>query len=187
MSKDSGVKKVSRKFISLADEERWLHDMLNEGWRLQSYDSEDMDTCQYRFEPAAEAERSGLVYRIDYRTFERKAEYEEYRELFAEAGWTLLSSNKRYAKHIFYTTDPEAGTSIFSDTESLKARDKRKLKSYLVNLGVSAVLFALCVGLYLVFKRTSILGAGILTLLSSLKFAGDYWKQRKAYKATYMS
>ena len=50
MAKNNTVKKVTKQFSDFSQEEQWLQSMLNEGWILKSYDSEDMDDCQYVFE-----------------------------------------------------------------------------------------------------------------------------------------
>lgn len=88
------VKKISKKFKSFEEEEKWLMELAQDGQRLVSYDDNDVDTNTYKFveDPSA----SEFHYQIDYRIFNKKADYEEYKELFAESGWTILSKSWFY-------------------------------------------------------------------------------------------
>ncbi|WHT49642.1 DUF2812 domain-containing protein [Sporosarcina thermotolerans] len=112
MAKNNTVKKVTKRFSNFSKEELWLQSMLNEGWILKSYDSEDMDDCQYVFERIQYEEHKNITYKIDYREL-KKGEYEEYKGIFTDAGWTLLSKNSWYSKHIFYTTSSNPQSDIF--------------------------------------------------------------------------
>lgn len=50
MKKNNATKKVTKRFTNFSKEEEWLQSMLNEGWILKSYDSEDVNEYQYIFE-----------------------------------------------------------------------------------------------------------------------------------------
>ena len=116
------------KFKSFDEEEQWLMEQAQKGWRLVSYDSEEFDDCIYKFvqDEAAKEYR----YKIDFREFDSKTDFEDYKELFNETGWTLLSKNRSYIKHIFIST---SGEEIFSDQASIIEREVRRYRSAKVN------------------------------------------------------
>jgi Protein of unknown function (DUF2812) len=177
------TKKVNAKFIHTDDEEKWLHGMLNEGWILTKYDSEEIDECQYQFERAENEEAKNLVYKIDYRTFNWKRDYLEYKSIFEDAGWTALSKNTFYSKHIFYTERTNKNIDIFSDSESYRDREKRKMNSYLQYIFISLVIFAVSFTIYLIYDRPSFMFAGLVMIITAGKSSIDYIKQRKIYQS----
>lgn len=183
MLSNKDIKKISKKFIDISEEEQWLQGMLNEGWLLASYDTEDLDICQYKFEFHDDLISKKIVYKIDYRSFNSKADYEEYKTIFEESGWTTLSKNKWYSKHIFYINDQNSNTRIFSDNESLLERERRKMMGYLVSIIMTLIMCVILVTLYSIYGRTSFIGAGLFTLIACFKFSIDYFKQWKVYKS----
>ena len=96
-----------------------------------------MDTNTYKF--VEDSSASGLHYQIDYRSFNKKSDYEEYKELFAESGWTILSKSWFYSKHIFISTTK---SKIFSDNTSQIEREinrYRVAKSYVGLFVIQAI------------------------------------------------
>ncbi|MCM3783733.1 DUF2812 domain-containing protein [Neobacillus mesonae] len=176
-------KKVYKKFTSFNEEEQWLQSMLQDGWLLKKYSIEDEDDCRYVFEPAQEEEKQNIVFKVDFREFNRKREFEEYKDIFADTGWNLLSENKWYSKHIFYTASTNAQQDIFSDTDSFKDREKRKMTSSLTSFIISFALFLASVPLFIIFVQGAIFGAGFMLFIAGVKNLFDYYKHRKAYKS----
>jgi predicted molibdopterin-dependent oxidoreductase YjgC len=54
-------KKISKKFSSFTEEEKWLQTMLQEGWVLSRYSNEDEDGCQYVFRPVEKEEEKRYI------------------------------------------------------------------------------------------------------------------------------
>lgn len=147
-------KKLSKKFDSFEAEEKWLMELAQEGWRLISYDSADVDACTYKFvkDPAASQYR----YQIDYRDFNKKLDYEEYKNLFEETGWTILSKNFFYSKHIFVSSSKNE---IFSDPKSRLERDVNRYRSAKLYVAMFMLLAIVTGGLYYYFDfEISVLG-----------------------------
>ena len=106
-------KKLTKKFDSFEQEEKWLHDLALQGWRLENYEDVNIGNCTYKF--IEDKNAKNLHYQIDYRLFSKKSEYQDYESLFEETGWTILSKNYSYNKHIFISDTKEK---IFSDDHS---------------------------------------------------------------------
>lgn len=100
-------------------EEQFLNGMAQRGYGFKSYHSLGIYTFQ-RIQP----QRAN--FRIDYRTFSSKAQFNEYCTLFQDAGWTHVFGTRRSGTQYFL---PLAGKSqaedIFSDRESKAGRYRR--------------------------------------------------------------
>lgn len=107
--------------------------MLHDGWILQYYDQEYFDDCRYTFERIPNEKQQSLLYKIDFRLFEDKKSFEAYKDIFKDAGWTLLSKNEEYVKHILYTDSTNPRKEIFSDQASYQELEKRREKLDLHN------------------------------------------------------
>lgn len=167
-------KRCWKKFKSFEEEEKWLMEMAQDGWRLVSYIDSDVDENSYKFvkDPTA----SEYHYQVDYRDFTKKSDYEEYRDLFAESGWTLLSKNRLYSKHIFISTTK---SKIFSDLTSMAERDVtryRKAKEYVWLFIILAIVSAI---LYYFFDYAYF---GALTIFSIGATIYNAFDARKRYK-----
>lgn len=182
MLRNDDVKKVTKKFSNFAGEEQWLQSMLKDGWILKSYDLDDLDDCLYVFEPVKSEEQRNLIYRIDFREFNKTAEFVEYKTTIEKAGWILLSRNKYYSKHIFYSERTNSDHDVLPGQNSNTEREQRKMSSSLVSALISFSLFIISVVLYIIFDRTSIMGAGLFLLIYTAKFILDYFKHREVYR-----
>lgn len=168
------VKKISKKFKSFEEEEKWLMELAQDGWRLVSYDDNDVDTNTYKFveDPSA----SEFHYQIDYRSFNKKSDYEEYKELFAESGWTILSKSRFYSKHIFISTTM---SKIFSDNVSRVERDinrYRVAKLYAVFFVIQAIITA---ALYIYFDYAYFGAATLFGIVAAIYNGIDARKRNK--------
>lgn len=184
MMKKNSVKKKNehKKFASFADEEQWLQSMLQDGWILEKYGHEDEDGCIYTFKPIENKEQQDFIYKIDYREFDKTEDFLEYKSIFEDDGWVVLSKNKGYSKHIFYIESQNLNLEIFSDAESYKGREKRKMDSSLQSAIIGFIVFTILIILYSIFEKTAFAGVGLLSLISSLKFTRDYFRHRKAFR-----
>lgn len=181
--KNRSVKKVYKNFSSFTEEEHWLQNMLQDGWVLKKYSVEDEDGCKYVFEPIQNEEQKELIYKVDFREFNKEKDFEEYKDIFEDAGWTLLSRNKGYSRHVFYTEPTNAQRDIFSDTESYIERERRKMSSTLTTVILNFSFFLVSVILYIIFEKTYILGGTLFLLFGGVKYLSDYFKHRKVYNS----
>jgi hypothetical protein len=179
----SAAKTITKKFNSFTEEEQWLQHMLDEGWILKGYGSHKLDSIPYYFDPIQYEDQKHRTYKIDYRVFRKENDFHEYKGIFEETGWTLLSIDKTYAKHIFYTNRPDANCTIFSDIESYKDREKRKMASAR-NIAIASFSFFVTFLLANIIYDWDIMIAPTVNLLFiGLPAAIVYYKHRKIYKS----
>ncbi|MDR2196731.1 MAG: DUF2812 domain-containing protein [Coriobacteriales bacterium] len=111
--------RVFKTFVDIDKEEAYLRAMAQKGQQLVRYTSYGV----YIFRAA---EPAPLNYRVDYRIFTGKEQFEEYLTLFADAGWEHVCGSWQSGSQYFL---PRPGTvqteDIFSDEESRAARYKR--------------------------------------------------------------
>ncbi|MED5101776.1 MULTISPECIES: DUF2812 domain-containing protein [Niallia] len=182
--KNNAIKKVTKRFSDFSKEEEWLQSMLNEGWILKGYDSEDIGDCHYIFERTQSEKSHNIIYKIDFRNFDKKREFEEYKEIFQDSGWTLLSKSKWYSKHIFYrASSTNEQSDIFSDQESYIEREKRKRTSLLMYTGLASIGFIIFIVLWIIFDYAYFGAFGLSLLYVSYKYTIDYFKHRKFLKS----
>lgn len=106
-----------RHFIDLDKEEAWLRCMSAEG----------RDLCRrgsfgYWFYRSDQGER---IYRIDYRSFKRKSDFEDYLALFQDAGWEHVAGSTWSGYQYFASREGSADTEIFSDDATRAGRYRR--------------------------------------------------------------
>ncbi|MGC9338677.1 DUF2812 domain-containing protein [Listeria ivanovii] len=110
------MEKKTIKFFTVDNMEKevaYLNDMAQQGWFLKEYKS-----FRYHFVKGTPAEYS---YAIDYK--ETTGDEEEYKTLFADAGWEhvysypILNGNWMYFRKLI--TVDETSQAIFTDKESL--------------------------------------------------------------------
>ena len=101
-------------------EEAWLRQMAQQGWHLTS-----VAPLVYTF---VRGDPRDDVYRLDYLT--SKADYEEYKQLFQDAGWELVGEMMgwQYFRKPVSTDGPNE---IYTDAES-KVERYRRVMAYMV-------------------------------------------------------
>jgi len=105
-----------RFFTNFDREEQWLNGMARQGYQLIR------KSVAYEFAPAEPEEAN---YRIDYRTFKTRQDFEDYKALFEDCGWTHIAGTKSSGAQYFKRTEAWADEDIFSDVGSKAARYKR--------------------------------------------------------------
>ena len=85
------TKTRGKKFRSFEAEEQWLNEQAESGWRLIDYRNNELLGSRYIFE--VDLSVKGKHYRIDFRTLKNNEEFEDYIELYHEAGWDLIAKN----------------------------------------------------------------------------------------------
>ncbi|MFC2029667.1 DUF2812 domain-containing protein [Chloroflexota bacterium] len=120
--KETTLRKI-KLFLAWQDEkeEAWLQQMAQQGWHLSS-----VAPLVYTFvcgDPRDD------VYRLDYLT--SKADYEEYKQLFQDAGWELVGEMLSWQ---YFRKQASAGGSneIYTDAESKVERYRRVLAYLLI-------------------------------------------------------
>ncbi|RUS47637.1 DUF2812 domain-containing protein [Cohnella sp. AR92] len=109
--------KKYKHFTNFDKEEKWLNDMAKQGYRFVAKRS-------FCYEFAADAPDNAII-KVDYRTFKKKEDFEEYLFLFEDSGWTHLSGSKSSGYQYFRKADPRGSDDIFSDIDSKAGRYKR--------------------------------------------------------------
>lgn len=191
-------------FWDFEAEEEYLSDMAKQGYVLKKYTSFGF----YHFEDDVPQKSN---YKVDYRMFMSRREFNSYVSLFEDAGWKHVYGTRFSANQYFLPAREDAGTHIFSDKASAAARYKTLYTFCLINMAaficyLTAILFSthgnildlgfLTPGLW---ERTgtafwfafffelpfAVLRFLPLLLFSTLAVACGYWatKAKKAYAA----
>ena len=103
-------------FTRFEKEEKWLESMARSGYQLHSAG------FGYQFHPIPPQE---VTIRIDYRQFNNKQAFMEYRTLFEDSGWKHLAGTKYSGTQYFQKVNPHSTDDIFSDASSRAGRYKR--------------------------------------------------------------
>lgn len=125
-------------FVDMDKEEEYLNEMAKRGFVLKKYSSLGV----YTFVKGASID---LHYRVDYRVFKNKRDFQEYKILFEDAGWEHVSGTKFSGGQFFIPKIPNIGLQdIFSDTESKLARYKRFINQCIYScMGMVVYMFIL--------------------------------------------
>lgn len=108
-----------RKFLDFDKEERWLNEMAGAGWLLVRR------RLRYEFR---RIDPGSAVVRVDFRDRGMsRADFDDYRTLFADAGWQHLDGSRRGGAQYFAASSTGSDADIFSDEESRAARYRRSL------------------------------------------------------------
>jgi hypothetical protein len=111
--------KVFKVFVDLDKEEKYLCEMAEKGYLFVKYSYWGV----YTFEPT---EPKTLNYRVDYRYFSSKAQFEEYVTLFEDSGWEHIYGTQSSGSQYFIPKqDANQTEDIFSDRVSKADRYKR--------------------------------------------------------------
>lgn len=119
-------------FVDFAKEEAWLDSMAQQGYFLVNVSS----FGGYTF---VEDKPQKFDYRIDYRTFRRHSDFDDYVQMFEDSGWHHVSGTKNSGIQYFVRTRPDVESDIFSDSASKAGRYLRYSKTWLVLTAVYAL------------------------------------------------
>ncbi|MCJ8012150.1 DUF2812 domain-containing protein [Paenibacillus sp. KQZ6P-2] len=104
-------------FTNFDREEQWLNEMARQGNVLIR-----RKPFGYEF---AQVPPENANFRMDYRTFKSRQDFEDYKALFEDSGWTHVAGTKSSGSQYFKQTRAEGSEDIFSDVDSKAARYKR--------------------------------------------------------------
>lgn len=164
-------------WINIKKEEDWISEIIRQGYRLVNVGSY---LGYYDFEPCT-AETIPPVVRIDYRTFNKKAEYEDYIAIFEDSGWKHIGGTKSSGKQYFEKVSAEIGTeidteaeqNIFSDHLSKAERNKRISTMWFS-------LFCAYLPILVVFSMNGIFSLSTLLHPKSLYYTPGLWEKTGA-------
>lgn len=186
MFDNESIEKVQKHFMNFKKEEEWLQKKLNAGWLLLRYIGDVDEATIYTFKSIDDESQKKIVYKVDFREFDKKEEYEDYIEMFSESGWHSLAK-KDDGKHIFYTNSKYARKQIFSEVESFREREERKIQSSFKNGMINFGFVILSIFLYIQFDNVFFIGAGLYAAFAMCKSIVAYISHKKELKsmATY--
>jgi hypothetical protein len=121
--------KKFRLYINLDKEEKWLNEMLNEGWELHR------KYIKYEFHKTS---TNNTIIKIDYRNFKSNDDFQNYITLFKDSGWEHINGTKTSGKQYFKIIDESGDSDIFSDVSSKAARYKR-LSNMWLSIAISYI------------------------------------------------
>ena len=121
--------KVFKVFLSINKEEKWLASMAEKGFLLVK------KTSHYHFLPST----NHPIIKIDYRSFQKEADFIDYKNLYEDSGWQHLAGS-RYSGKQYFLKKKNASEDIFSDTDSKLAMKLRYLK-YWTNFSLIAMVY----------------------------------------------
>lgn len=104
---DPQTTKRFRMFLSFEKEEAWLEEMSARGLHLIK--------APGLFYTFAKGQPKQRIYKMDFRIALKKAEREEYLNLFADSGWTYIPAGMSSTSFYFFSPADESGKDIFSD------------------------------------------------------------------------
>lgn len=150
-------------FVNLDNEEAWLNDMLARGYLLTSVD------FGYAF---TRVETPDGKIRVDHQPRMPAEDFEDYRTLFADAGWRHIVGRASGGAQYFLST-PGATPEIFSDEESKAHRYGRSMQTRSVILLLVAVFTAILAGGGSLFPDQLFMTPGLWEMQGA-QFAGAF-------------
>lgn len=105
-----------KSFIDCDQEEKWLSEMLQKGYELESV------WLRYKFHFI---KQEAATVRIDYRTFKKNEDFIDYCSMFEDSGWKHLVGSKSSQSQYFKNNGEDNEENIFLDEMSKAAKYKR--------------------------------------------------------------
>lgn len=124
--------------VDIEKEEHFIDSYRKKGYKLQYVNN---NTFKYIFTKCQDAFIPKV--RIDYRTFSKKEEYNDYLTMYEDAGWKHIRGSKNSGVHYFEQMTPNTTEELFSDKQSYAELYKR-LFGYSIS-GLSLCVIMLCI------------------------------------------
>ncbi len=120
--------KVFKIFVDMDEEEQYLNEMAKNGYLLKKYNP-------FGFYTFSSENPQTLTYKIDFRLFKNKNEFEQYKTLFEDTGWRHIYGTTLSGSQYFLPKSKNVDKlDIFSDLESKAARYQRFIKYCICSL-----------------------------------------------------
>ncbi|MFZ7133349.1 MAG: DUF2812 domain-containing protein [Eubacteriales bacterium] len=123
-------------FIDFEKEEQYLNTMAKRGYTLKKYSNFGI----YHF---TEGQPQDLKYRIDYRYFHTKEDFEDYKALFEDAGWQHVYGTSDSLNQYFLPVNNCADNNIFSSEKSAASRYKHMYEMCYLNVVIAMIYFVI--------------------------------------------
>ncbi|WP_147436215.1 DUF2812 domain-containing protein [Mycetocola manganoxydans] len=128
--------KTLRMFVDYDKEEAWLNEMAGKGHLVVKAGP------LYSFTPI---EPGAAVVRVDHQPSMKAGDFDDYRNLFADAGWQHLAGTRGSGEQYFASFSGDANADIFSENESKAQRYRRAMTT---NSAILLPLFVIVVALW---------------------------------------
>ncbi|WP_028551216.1 DUF2812 domain-containing protein [Paenibacillus sp. UNC451MF] len=148
-------------FIDFDKEEQWLNEMARQGYTLTK------KSIGYEFQ---QVPPTNTVIKMDYRTFKKQDDFEDYRALFEDFGWKHIAGTKSSGAQYFKSIDENENQDIFSDADSKASRYKR-----ISQMWISLASCFIC--LFAVLVSTDSIKVGALLNPKLLYFTPGLWEK----------
>lgn len=170
------TKTLHKRFHSFEQEEKWLNELADLGWRLIAFgDGETNLAYTFELDPAV----TGLHYKIDFRKMKNKSEYEDYVTLFEETGWQQVPCRWNNYKYIFISN---VARDIYSDNASLIDRERQRRKAELIGFSIFVVGIIGCAIWYYYRREDSLPVLIIIYSVVAIYLAWRIWNRTKNMK-----
>jgi hypothetical protein len=155
-------------FIDFDKEEKWLEEMAQQGYQLESH------SIGYKFR---QAQPEDAVIRIDYRKFKKQEDFIDYCTLFEDSGWKHIAGTKNSGTQYFKKLDKDSEEDIFSDKQSKAAKFKR-LSEMFVQIAICYLPLFVALISTDVINSAAFFNPKLLYLTQGLweMSGGDFWK-----------
>lgn len=110
--------RIFKVFADFDKEEAWLNRRAAEGWLVVK------TGLFYTFTPIAPG---SAIVRVDYRPGMSAADFDDYRNLFWDAGWQHVAGTRGSGAQYFASFSGDADADIFSDSTSKAQRHRRAM------------------------------------------------------------
>lgn len=155
-------------FIDFDKEEKWLNEMAQAGYQLES------KGFGYKFRLA---EPDETMIKIDYRQFKKKEDFIDYLTLFEDSGWEHITGTKNSGTQYFRKVEGNSDEDIFSDKLSKAAKYKRLSDMY-IQMAISFIpIFAVLISTDLI-DLNAFFNPKLFYLTEGLweRSGSDFWK-----------
>jgi len=147
-------------FTNFDEEESWLNDMAKQGYHFTK-----KTMFGYEFKPG---KPENAIIKMDYRTFKKREDFEDYCALFEDSGWEHIAGTKGSGYQYFKKADKQGSEEIFSDIDS-KADRYRRLADMWVTLCCSFI------PIFVALISTDSIDPGVLLDPKSLYLTPGLW------------
>ncbi|MCL0330679.1 DUF2812 domain-containing protein [Apilactobacillus xinyiensis] len=132
--------KIYKTFFSLKDEETWINEVQNKGYKLIKV-SKIFPPILFKYKFERTKDKSNKVC-LDYKRFKKSSDYKSYISLFKDSGWKHVSGSRGSGIHYFQTYTNNDKKEIFSDKESRNNFVQSYIK-YSIGMSVYCIAFLL--------------------------------------------
>jgi len=128
-------------FTDFKEEEAYLNEMAKKGFFLKKHSAFGF----YHFSKGTPVD---LHYHVDCREFKTKADFEDYKALFEDAGWKHVCGTLKSIYQYFIPMENSSEDDIFSTKDSAALRYLHLNKKCYANLTFAIVYFFIVFGIY---------------------------------------